>query len=170
MFKKVTLCGMGVMGASLGYTLIRSKLAKEVVGFVRREEVIPQLIRLKLAHKAFTSLEAAVKDAEIIVLCVPVALIPRILKEMISYVKPGTLIMDVGSVKTSIVSSCERIAGNKAGFMGCHPMTGTEKFGFENYVPDLYQGAPCILTPTDHTPKWVCSIAGLFWKQLKTKV
>ncbi|MBN2143313.1 MAG: prephenate dehydrogenase [Candidatus Aureabacteria bacterium] len=170
MFNKVTICGMGVMGASLGHTLIRYKLAKEVCGLVRREEVIPDLIRLKLAHVATRCIEKAVKDAEIVILCTPVSLIPQLLKKILPFLSSRSLVMDVGSVKKPVVSACSRIVGKQAGFLGCHPMTGTEKFGFNNFVPGLYRGAPCILTPEKNTPDWALPRAEKFWKQLGAKV
>ncbi|MBV9442005.1 MAG: prephenate dehydrogenase/arogenate dehydrogenase family protein, partial [Acidobacteriaceae bacterium] len=56
-----------------------------------------------------------------------------------------TLITDVGSTKTAIVSEAtQHLRG--AEFMGGHPITGKEKRGIENADADLFRNRPYVLT------------------------
>src|SRR5918996_6194438 len=58
---------------------------------------------------------------------------------------PG-LVTDVGSVKASIVD-----AVSDPRFVGGHPMAGSEQEGIDGAVPELFEGATWVLTPTEGT-------------------
>ena len=170
LMKKVVICGMGVMGGSLGYSLCRTGLIKCVQGLVRRPETIREIIKLKLAHKATDVPREALKDAELIILAIPPETIGGILKSILPFLKPGMIVTDLCSVKKSVVGQCEMMLKGKASYIGSHPMTGTEKFGFSNYVGDLYKDTPCIITPTPNTPVKALKIIKSFWRTVGSKL
>lgn len=163
---RVVISGMGVMGASLGYSLVRAKLVREVCALVRRPEICGKLVKMKLAHKATADICEAVTDSDMVILSVPASVVGRQVKSMLPYISGHTVISDLCSVKSPVVRTCERIIGTRAKFLSVHPMTGTEKFGFENYIRDLYRGMPCILTPSDQTSETVVSRVKKFWDAL----
>ncbi len=167
MFDKVVICGMGVMGGSLGHTLLHSpQVARRVVALVRRAEVIPKILEKRLAHEVFVDVQSAMDGAELIVVATPVAFIPKQVEILCPYLKPSMIVTDVGSVKKNIVKECERIIAKSAAFVGSHPMAGTEKFGFENFVENLYQNTPCIVTPTKRTRTEAFCKVQKFWQAL----
>lgn len=151
MFNKVAICGMGVMGASLGYDLLNKNIAKEVYGFIRKPETGEKIISLKLATDAGNDPSKAFSDADMIVLAVPTGVVSEQLKLLLPFVKKHTIITDLCSVKQKVVTESEKILKGKADFVGSHPMTGTEKFGFSNFIKELYKNATCIVTPTKNT-------------------
>lgn len=170
-FQKVVICGMGVMGASLGHTLVKEKRVKCVYGLIRRPEIAGSLVAEKLCHKASSDLKEAMEGAELIVLAVPASAVPSFLRSLLPFLKPGAIISDLCSVKQAVVKAAETtLKKSKAVYLSVHPMTGTEKFGFENYLPDLYRETPCVITPGAKCPPSVIKKIKTFWESLGSRV
>jgi prephenate dehydrogenase len=148
-WKKITLVGIGLLGGSLGMALRQRRLAGSVAGFVRRRASVLECESLGAVDLATLDLQHAVANAQLILLCTPIAQMRGLLEAMLPLLNPGTIITDVGSVKGSVVRDLEPIAA-KAGahFVGSHPMAGAEKTGVSAGRADLFEGAVCVVTPT----------------------
>lgn len=170
-FQKVVICGMGVMGASLGHTLVKEKLVKCVYGLIRRPQIAGRLVAEKLCHKASSDIREAVSDAELVVLAIPASAVPSFLRSMLPFLQPGAVVSDLCSVKQEVVKAAEAVLKrSKVLYLSVHPMTGTEKFGFENYLPDLYRNTPCVITPGEKCPSSVITKIKIFWAALGARV
>jgi prephenate dehydrogenase len=90
------------------------------------------------------SLPAAAARAKVVVLAAHPVTNIRLLRTLAVLARPGLVITDVGSVKTPICREAHRLG--LAGFVGGHPMAGTEGSGFSASSPDLFRGRPWILT------------------------
>ena len=88
---------------------------------------------------------------DIIILCAPVLQNINYLSVLKNIIKPDCILTDVGSVKGNIHKEVIDL-GMETMFIGGHPMTGSEKTGFENSHPTLLENAYYILTPTRYTP------------------
>ncbi|NDD40609.1 MAG: prephenate dehydrogenase/arogenate dehydrogenase family protein, partial [Verrucomicrobia bacterium] len=152
-FPKVTLVGVGLLGGSLGLALKQRRLAGRVEGYVRREASIAECERLGVVDRATTDLLAAVREADLVVFCTPIAQMRSLAEQCVPALKAGALVTDVGSVKGSVVAELEPIF-SKAGalFIGSHPMAGAEKTGPAAARPDLFERAVCVVTPGAKTP------------------
>jgi len=151
-FQKVTLAGVGLLGGSLGLALRQRGLAGKIDGLVRRSKSISECERLGVVDHATRNPRRAAEEADLIVLCTPLAAMRAALESMLPAIRPGTLITDVGSVKTTVVHELEPLAiAAGAHFVGSHPMAGTEQHGPAAARPDLFAGALCVLTPTPKT-------------------
>src|SRR5438477_555081 len=77
----------------------------------------------------------------------------------------------VGSTKRGIVAVAERLAATRPlGFLGSHPMAGSEKSGWQVARADLFRGTTVIVTPTDATePRATKGITAL-WEALGARV
>lgn len=153
-FRRVVIAGVGLMGGSLGMALKQRGLARRVVGWVRRPEVIPQAKRVGAIDQGTRSLSEAVAQADLVVLCGPISTSLPWLKAMLPHLAPGCLITDVGSTKSQLMRSAQRLLTRRPdlNFIGSHPMAGSERTGVAAARPDLYQGALCFLTPGPSTP------------------
>jgi prephenate dehydrogenase len=162
-WQKVTLLGVGLLGGSLGLALKQRKLARRVEGFVRREASVKECERLGVVDAAHLDHSKAVRDADLIVFCTPLAQIRELAERIRSGVSPGAVITDVGSVKGTVVDELEPLF---SGFVGSHPMAGSEKTGPAAASPDLFQDAVCIITPTARSnPKSVERVEEL-WRSV----
>lgn len=95
-----------------------------------------------------TSLEKKFISCRIIFLCAPVLTNIAYLKELKPLLSKNTILTDVGSVKGNIYEAVQEL-GMTASFIGGHPMTGSEKTGYENADSLLMENAYYILTPAE---------------------
>jgi hypothetical protein len=79
-----------------------------------------------------------------VVLAAPPEANLRLLRRIARSAAPGLVVTDVGSVKRPICREAARLG--LAGFVGGHPMAGSEAAGFAASSPDLFHGRPWILT------------------------
>ncbi|MBT5926207.1 MAG: prephenate dehydrogenase [Verrucomicrobia bacterium] len=167
-WNKVSLLGLGLLGGSLGKSLIAGNHAKKVVGFVRCSERIQEATHAGVVHEASMDLEEVVTDADLVILCVPVLKMLPITKAMTPFLKHGALVTDVGSVKGPLVRTLELIiAKAKATYIGSHPMAGSEQQGLIHADAKLFKGATCVITPTPRTPKDVVEKIQSLWRQVE---
>jgi prephenate dehydrogenase len=168
--RKITIIGVGLLGGSLGLAIKKRRLAGEVTGFVRRAASIADCKKAKAVDSCTCNLREAVAEADLIVLCTPLAqMLPRV-REMIPLLKRGAIVTDVGSVKASVVKELESLVA-KAGahFIGSHPMAGAEKTGVAAARADLFNNAVCVITPTRRSHPAALRTVERFWKAVGTR-
>jgi prephenate dehydrogenase len=86
-------------------------------------------------------------------------------RRLLPSLKAGAVLTDVGSVKSEIISSLQKIVRTKTrvSFVGAHPIAGSEKTGVENARADLFRGATCVVT-TDGASSTARSVVSRLWK------
>jgi len=169
-FKNVTIVGMGLMGGSLGKAIISRFNDVKVTGVVRRAEMIDSVLSRKAAHKCTTDLQKGISDADLVVLSMPVEVICQYGQKILPYLKDSAVVTDMGSTKTKIVEILSGVLGDKAFFIGSHPMAGSEKTGLENSYPGLYEDSICIITPVDKSPLYLVEKLKKFWENTGCRV
>ena len=170
-FRKITIVGVGLLGGSLGMAVKKRRLAAEVAGYVRRAASIAECKAVGAVDSCTQHLHEAVSDADLIVLCTPLAQMLPLLKKMRPVIKRGAIVTDVGSVKTSVVKELESVVA-KAGahFVGSHPMAGAEKTGVAAARPDLFENAVCVVTPTRKSNPTALKKIENLWKSVGARV
>jgi prephenate dehydrogenase len=170
LFGKMTVIGVGLLGASLARACKERGLVEEITGYGRNRENLEKARVLKVIDHCSTDLAEAVKDADLVVLCTPVTSIIPLIQNMISKIRPGTLITDVGSVKEPIVKEAEKLVPEGVYFVGSHPIAGGENSGLEASTADLYQNAKCIVTPTGKTNNKALEKISALWQAVGMQV
>jgi len=170
LFGKMTVIGVGLLGASLARACKERGLVEEITGYGRNRENLEKARVLKVIDHCSTDLAEAVKDADLVVLCTPVTSIIPLIQNMISKIRPGTLITDVGSVKEPIVMEAEKLVPEGVYFVGSHPIAGGENSGLEASTADLYQNAKCIVTPTGKTNNKALEKISALWQAVGMQV
>lgn len=164
---RVAIMGLGLMGGSLGLALRAGGFNGRIAAYARRPETRARALRLHAVDEAFEEPEQAVKDADLVVFCVPILAIPELAGRCRGGLKPGCLLTDVGSTKQELAGHLAALLkGTAVTYIGSHPMAGSEQQGLDGAREDLYKGAAVIVTPGpgDAPP----AIEGLkdFWKRL----
>ena len=170
LFGKMTIIGVGLLGASLAKACKERDLVEEVAGYGRNRENLEKARALKIIDHCPADLAEAVKDADLIVLCTPVTTIIPLIQNMIARIRPGALITDVGSVKEPIVKEAEKLVPKGVFFVGSHPIAGGENSGLEASTANLYQGAKCIVTPTDKTNNSALEKISALWQAVGMQI
>lgn len=170
-WQKITLVGLGLLGGSLGLAIKQRRLADRVEGYVRRAESVTECEQLGLVDRATLDLSAAVRDADLVVLCTPLAQMRELVERALPGLKRGAIVTDVGSVKGSVVRELEPLAARAdACFVGSHPMAGAEKTGASAARAELFQDAVCVVTPTAKSEAGAIRQVEEMWKAVGTRV
>jgi len=170
LFGKMTIIGIGLLGASLAKACKERGLVGEITGYGRNRENLEKAQALKIIDHCPASLAEAVKDADLIVLCTPVTTIVPLIQSMVAEIRSGTLITDVGSVKEPVVKEAEKVVPEGMFFVGSHPIAGGENSGLEASTANLYEGAKCIVTPTEKTDKKALEKINALWQAVGMQI
>jgi len=152
-FDKVALIGTGLIGGSIGLALREKDMVEIITCYDRNPEAGAEAVAISAADRVVKSAVEAVKDADLIILAVPVLSTLDILKEILPKVKNGALITDVGSTKGSIMAAVEKLLPQSVSYIGGHPMAGSEESGIRGADPALLENAIYVLTPGPDTPE-----------------
>ena len=142
----IGIVGLGLIGGSIGLDL-RSR-GFDVFGVSSRQQTCDRAQARGVVSEASIHL-SLMASADVVFICTPVGSIEPIVRDLVPYLSPHTIVTDVGSVKTPIVQAVSSLWPN---FVGGHPMAGTAESGIEAAVPDLFVGRPYVLTPQAQTP------------------
>ena len=148
LFEKMSIIGVGLLGASLAKACRKYNIVKGISGFGRNRKNLEKAQSLGVIDQCASNLREAVKGADLVVLCTPVSRIIPLIQSLLPHLKQGAVITDVGSVKGPLVHQADNLMPKGIFFVGSHPIAGGEKSGLEVSREDLYLDAKCILTPT----------------------
>ncbi len=164
--KRLSILGVGLLGGSIG--LAWKKISNDCVitGYGHRPESLNRARQIGAIDKATDDLARAVESADVTILCTPVGLFADILGKIGPHLPAGAIVTDVGSTKRSVVAEAQKRLPQTVHFVGSHPMAGSEKRGVEFARADLFQNAPCILTPTPSTDRQSLENVEDFWRFL----
>lgn len=166
LFNKVAIVGTGLIGGSLGLAIRRKGLAKEVVGISRHKKNVALAVKIGAIDRGSRSL-SIIKGADLVILAMPVGAIIRLAPKISGVIGPGSIITDVGSTKVQIVS---RLTAFFPGFVGSHPLAGSEKRGVANAKPGLFKDSICLVTPAAKTRKDALRKIKTLWESVGAKV
>ena len=165
---RVAIFGPGLIGGSVALALRARCPGTAITVWGRREEQLREIHRQGAADTVTTDPRDAVRDADLVVLCTPVGAMKALAEAIAPHLAPGAVVTDAGSVKLSLAEQLVPILGKH--FVGAHPMAGSERSGFQAARADLFDGAPCIVTPlAESNPPAVAKTTD-FWKLLGCSV
>ena len=162
-FNKVTIIGVGLIGGSLAKVMKARNLAGEIHGSGRSREALERAIKLGVIDRMGQSSVHAVVNADLVVLATPVGTFEPIVREIAPHLKNGAILMDVGSVKGGLVRTIEGLLPAGVHYVPGHPIAGREKHGVDAATEMLFQGAKCVLTPTERTDQGALEAVKALW-------
>ncbi|HEX8324526.1 MAG TPA: prephenate dehydrogenase/arogenate dehydrogenase family protein [Tepidisphaeraceae bacterium] len=168
--RNFTIIGVGLLGGSLGLALKGRFAGCRVVGCAHRDASLIEAERLGVVDTWTLDPAAAVRDADCVVVCVPVRQVGPWLAKIGPHLKAGAIVTDVGSTKAAIVKAGETHVTAPAFFVGSHPMAGGSQSGVAAARADLFDGATCVLTPTPATNAEALAAVDDLWKTLGMRV
>ena len=147
---QVTIVGLGLMGGSLAAALSSTKACGRVVGVARRPVTLATARMLGFIDQGTEDLAEGVRHADLVVLATPVRDILDKIEIIGPMLKPGAVLLDVGSTKGEICRAMNRLAAHVQP-LGAHPMCGKESSGLTMAEPDLYRDRTFVLVPLERT-------------------
>jgi prephenate dehydrogenase len=162
--KKLVIIGVGLIGGSLALALRSKEPTLRVVGVDRDQDNLHTALQLGIIDQAESSLQSALKAADVVVIATPVAQTQAILAAIAPFITPNMVITDVGSTKTNIVTCAGQLGRHQSNFVPGHPIAGAEKSGAAAANASLFAGKHVILTPTAETSQAATSQIRTLWK------
>lgn len=157
---RVAILGTGLIGGSIGLGLAAAHDGTEVVGYDADGAAAEAALRVGAIGRVAPDPAAAAADADVVVLAGPIDATAGLVEAIAGSVRDGAVVTDVGSAKAAVVAAGEKAFGR--GFVGGHPMAGSERHGVEAASADLFRDAWWILTPTRTTgPEAYARVADL---------
>ncbi len=160
---KTTIIGLGLIGGSMAKDLRKTKFATQLAGIESNEAHAKQAVELGLVDSA-VSLDEGLKDADIVIIAIPVDKELELLPEILDKIDDNTTVIDMGSTKKIIVDHIRNHPRRK-NFVAAHPMSGTENSGPTAAIEDLFRGKIAILCDQeDSGPQHVALAEKMFQK------
>ncbi len=144
----IAIVGLGLMGGSLGKALANGGACRQVRGLVRRQAAAHEAVAVGAAHVAGTDPRQLLGEGDVVVFATPVRTIEQQIATMHPFMKTGTIITDMGSVKQNIMQAMEQLPLHIRA-VGGHPMCGKETPGLEASDPGLFLGKTWVLVHSE---------------------
>ncbi|MBV8976590.1 MAG: prephenate/arogenate dehydrogenase family protein [Alphaproteobacteria bacterium] len=169
-FAKVALIGIGLIGASMAHAARRAGAAGRIAGYSPSAEERALASRIGFADSLHDDLASCVQDADLVVLAAPVGAFAGIARTIAPALKAGTILSDVGSVKSAVLRDVSPHVPEGVHFVPAHPIAGTEQSGPGAGFAELFDNRWCILTPPDGADAAAVEKLKTFWQRLGSQV
>ncbi len=169
-FDRISILAPGLLGGSVAQAARHYGAARSVAVWARRPEARVQLREQPWCDAAADTPGAAVRDAQLVVVCAPVDRIVPLVRQVAPQLAPGAIVTDVGSVKGEISRLGHEAVAKGGHFVGSHPMAGSEKTGWEHARADLFVRRTVFLTPLPETDPGAAERVAAFWKAVEAEV
>ncbi len=171
MIERLCIIGVGLIGGSLACALREAGAVGEIVGCNRSPGSLARARELGVIDRGDSDPAEAVKEADVVVLAVPMGAMEGVFKQIASSLKAGAVITDAGSTKGHVVTAARSAFGEMPPFVvPGHPIAGTEQSGVEAAFPELYRDRRVILTPVAETDRNAVSRVRWMWEQAGAEV
>jgi cyclohexadieny/prephenate dehydrogenase len=163
-FDRIALIGIGLIGSSLARVIRREGLAGEIVISTRSAETLTRSEELHLGDRYVADAAEAVRDADLVIISVPVGSSETVARQIAPNLKAGAIVTDVGSTKASVIAQMQPHMPDNVHFIPGHPLAGTEKSGPDAGFAELFTNRWCILTPLEGTDQAAVDRLAKFWR------
>ena len=170
LFNRLALIGMGLIGSSIARAAREQGVVKTIVATARTPQTRQRVQELGIADEVVGSNAAAVKDADLVIVCIPVGQSGPVAKEIGPHLKPGALVSDAGSVKGAVLRDMAPHLPAGVHFIPGHPVAGTEYSGPDAGFAELFVNRWCILTPPENADTGAVDRLAAFWRALGANV
>ncbi|NBO84844.1 MAG: prephenate dehydrogenase/arogenate dehydrogenase family protein [Burkholderiaceae bacterium] len=169
-FGTVAIVGVGLIGGSIGLALKDAGVVTEVIGVGRSASNLEEAQKLGAIDR-IDNLEGACKQAQWIVLCVPVAQMRACFQTIEPHLNPHTLITDAGSTKSDLIVAAKEILGKKVcQFVPAHPIAGGAHHGVVAAKANLFEGKQTIICQLQENSAADVALVESFWQALGSRI
>ncbi|MEA2892352.1 MAG: cyclohexadieny/prephenate dehydrogenase [Bradyrhizobium sp.] len=170
LFPRLALIGFGLIGGSIARAARAQGLAGEIVTTARSAKTRARVLELGVVDDVVETNAQAVKDADLVILCIPVGACGPVAEAIAPHLKPGAIVSDVGSVKGAVVRDMAPYLPANVHFIPAHPVAGTEHSGPDAGFAELFIDRWCILTPPEGADPGAVEKLRAFWAGLGARV
>jgi cyclohexadieny/prephenate dehydrogenase len=169
-FEELAIVGVGLIGSSIARAARRRNAARRIVLADRSVGILERAKALGLGDGVTDDIARAVSGADCVILSVPVGANESVARAIAPALKRGTIVSDVGSVKSAVISTLEAALPDHVRLVPAHPVAGTEQSGPDAGFASLFVNRWCILTPPEGTDDDAVTKVKSFWEALGSHV
>jgi prephenate dehydrogenase len=155
---------VGLIGASFALALRKHNLCSQITGYGRNIENLKKAKERGIIDSFDLDPSRACDDSDLILFATPVGTFTDITKKILNSLRRNSIVTDVGSVKGKLVKEMEELIPENVWFVGGHPIAGSNRSGLDTAAAEIFNGAKCIITPTERTDKNALEIIVALWK------
>ncbi len=170
LYDRVALIGLGLIASSMGHAIRRHGLAAHVTGHAKTGATRDAALEIGFCQSVHATAAEAVRDADLVVLAVPVGAMAAVAAEIAPHLKPGATVTDVGSVKGAVVEAVAPHLPGSVQFIPGHPLAGTEHSGPHSGFATLFENRWVILTPPEAADPAAVTRLTAFWEGMGAHV
>ncbi|MBS7543674.1 prephenate/arogenate dehydrogenase family protein [Ancylobacter oerskovii] len=170
MVGRLAVIGLGLIGSSILRVAEARRLAEVGVAYDATPAVRARVAELGIADEVAATPAEAVRDADIVILCVPVGAMGAVAQDIAAHLKPGAIVSDVGSVKGAVLSALSAHLPAGVHIVPAHPVAGTEYSGPDAGFATLFKNRWCILTPPEGAEAGAVSALSALWTAMGANV
>jgi len=167
--EKVAIIGLGLLGGSIGLATQALAPGISTTGYDRDANVREAARARGLVGDVYETSDEAVREADLVILCVPVGAMEDAGAALSENLSPHAIISDVGSSKQSVAEALARALPGRT-IIPAHPVAGTEQSGPEAGFATLFANRWCILTPPEDADPAAVAALRAFWTKLGSNV
>ncbi|MGE5160962.1 MAG: prephenate dehydrogenase [Betaproteobacteria bacterium] len=168
---KLALIGVGLIGGSFARAARSAGAVASVTGFDADADALSAALRLGAVTAVAGSAQAAVEQADLVMLAVPVGAMAATMKAIAPHLRSDAIVTDVGSTKDSVVAAARaELGAHFARFVPGHPIAGRERPGVESSDPRLFDGKLVVATPVAETDPAATERVENLWRRLGARV
>jgi len=164
---KISIIGLGQIGASIGLALANHKDQVSTLGYDGSSEVTRKAQKMGAVEETGHNLAAAVKGADVVVLALPMDQVYETLKAIAQEVREDGLVVDTAPVKQVVAAWVKELLPPRRHYVGLTPAlnplvldeTGT---GIESARADLFQNGLVAVTAPQGTEGEAYKLAANF--------
>lgn len=168
-FANIAIIGIGLIGSSIAHAVRETMPTARITGYDADAAVRARVIELGFCDDVSDSAGAAVTDADLVILCVPVGVMAEVAADIAADLPDDAIISDVGSSKESVLAALAKALPD-ARIIPAHPVAGTENSGPDAGFATLFQDRWCILTPPSDAAEGDIERVKAFWEKLGANV
>jgi prephenate dehydrogenase len=143
-FQRISILGTGLIGGSFALAVRKHLPSAHIVGY-DREPILAEALKRGAIQEAVTDLAAAVVDADLIYIALPISTTIETIPEIAQLAPSRALVTDACSTKRKICRAAAEHFKSGALFLGGHPMAGKETEGVASADGNLFSGAKYVL-------------------------
>lgn len=169
---QITLIGVGLIGGSFVLDLKRLGLVRHVTGIDVNESNLERALERKVIDSAAVGIRAEhIAAADLVLIATPVSTLGNICRTIAPFLRPDTVVSDVGSTKQSALAAfTQHLPQHLPQCVAAHPIAGSDRSGALAAQFGLYQDKKLILCPHETQNPEAEALVGQLWQAVGAQI
>ena len=169
---QITLIGVGLIGGSFVLDLKRLGLVRHVTGIDVNESNLERALERKVIDGAAVGIRAEhIAAADLVLIATPVSTLGNICRTIAPFLRPDTVVSDVGSTKQAALAAFARhLPQHLPQCVAAHPIAGSDRSGALAAQFGLYQDKKLILCPHETQNPEAEALVGRLWQAVGAQI